>query len=315
MFHLASRAALPAVVGLAAALALTGCGATGGQGADGDRLSVTASFYPLQFVTERVGGERVEVSNLTKPGADPHDVELTPRDVARLGEADLVVYLHGFQPAVDDAIDAEAADTGLDVEPSARLGLGTPSEAGGDEHATEDHEHGAVDPHFWLDPTRLADVADTVAGRLAELDAAHATDYLANAESLRGDLEALDAELAAGLESCASRELVTSHTAFAYLADRYGLHEVGISGLSPEVEPSPQNLAAVSRFVNEHQVRTIYYETLVDPGVAQTVADETGAATAVLDPLEGLTDSSAGSDYFEVMRANLATLQQGQSCS
>ena len=288
-----ARLAVPAVL-TAAGLLLAGCSDPDEGGASGD-LAVVTSFYPLQFVTERVAGPAVTVRNLTKAGAEPHDLELGPRDVADLGDADLVVYLAGFQPAVDTAVEQEASDTGYDVAPAARL----------------DRE---ADPHFWLDPTRLADVADAVADRLAALDAADATDFRRNATTLRAELAELDAEMSAGLADCASTDLVTSHTAFGYLAERYRLTQRGITGLTPEDEPSSADLAAVADFVTANEVRTIYAETLVSPAVAETLARETGTRTAVLDPLEGLDESSAGRDYLAVMRANLATLRDGQVC-
>ena len=300
-------------------LGLAGCADGAGAANSTERIHVVASFYPFEYVSERVGGQTVEVTNLTKPGVEAHDLELAPRDVGSLSDADLVVYLRGFQPAVDGAVGSQADGSAFDVTTSARLE--THASADGDAHAHEDGDgpdapsEAALDPHFWLDPTRLADVGDALAARLEKLDPSHGKEYRANAERLRGDLEDLDQEFAAGLAACTSRELVTSHTAFGYLAERYDLHQVGISGLSPETEPTAQNLAAVTRFVREHKVGTIYYETLVDPAVANTVADETGARSAVLDPLEGLTNQSAGSDYLEVMRANLATLRAGQGCS
>jgi zinc transport system substrate-binding protein len=275
----------------------------------GGDLAVVASFYPLEFVVGRVGGERVAVTNLTPAGAEPHDLELTPGDVAGLANADLVVYLAGLSPAVDEAVEAEAGDRAFEVGEFADLALTyTPIEEG------EAADETATDPHFWLDPLRLADVADAIAGRLGQADPDGVESFSTNAASLRGELESLDGEFRAGLESCESRDVVTSHNAFGYLADRYGLVQVGITGLTPEEEPTPADLAAVTEFVREHDVRTIYYETLVSPAIAETVAAETGAATAVLDPIEGLSDESAGSDYFTVMRANLASLQAGQPC-
>lgn len=339
-------------IGAALTVALAGCSAGSGQAAGGTAdaglaagtapatgsasatgsapaagsLSVIASFYPLQYAVERVGGDAVTVTNLTKPGGEAHDLELSPKDVAALTDADLVVYLGGFQPAVDDAVAAQAPDTSFDVAPKARLDL----EAGDDGHDHgADHDHadeahaddkdhagheGTTDPHFWLDPTRLADVADAVAQRLAAVAPQDAATFTANAAALRTDLETLDAELAAGLESCTSRDLVTSHQAFGYLAQRYDLEQVGITGLSPEAEPDAATVARVADFVRANDVRTIYYETLVSPDVARTVAAETGAGTAVLDPLEGLSDASAAQDYLGVMRANLAALRAGQPC-
>ncbi|SFL00766.1 metal ABC transporter substrate-binding protein [Geodermatophilus ruber] len=295
-----------------AALLLAGCGASAGENGSGDGRTVVAGFYPLQWVAERVGGDRVDVSSLTPPGAEAHDLELTPRDLAAVGEADLLVYLDGFQPALDEAADSEAGDSAWDAGQAADLSRATEGHAHEGEEGHEGEE--PVDPHFWLDPLRLAAVGDALAERLAELDPDGAAAYEENAVALRADLEGLDAELQTGLADCAVGTLVTSHDSFGYLADRYGLEVVGISGLSPSQEPSPAQLAEISELVRERGVTTVYTETLVDPAVADTVADEAGVRTAVLDPLEGLTDESGGDDYLAVMRANLATLQEGQSC-
>ena len=242
---------------------------------------------------------------------EPHDLELTPQDVAAVGEADLVVYLSGFQPAVDAAVEQQAAETSFDAAGSAQLSLTyTPIEEGEEETS----EAGAVDPHFWLDPMRLADVGDALAQRLGETDPGNAATFTTNAQAVRAQLAALDAELTDGLASCANRRLVTSHNAFGYLAEAYDLTQVGITGLTPEAEPSPADLSAVTDFVRAGGVSTIYYETLLSPDIAQTVANETGARTSVLDPLEGLTEQSRGEDYLDVMRANLASLKTGQPC-
>lgn len=314
MFRPRARTAALLVAG-AVGLAACGTGSPTSASSAGDAVAVVASFYPLQFAAERVGGDQVAVTNLTKAGAEPHDLELTPRDVARVAKADLVLYLSGFQPAVDDAVDGQARDAALDVADAARL---VPPTADDDhDHADEgaDEDDGdALDPHFWLDPTRLADVADAIAERLGRERPDRASEFTANAAALRTDLQALDAELQQGLSTCTSTDLVTSHAAFGYLAERYGLEQVGIAGLSPDTEPQPADLARVAGFVAEHGVRTIYYETLVSPTIAETVAQETGAATAVLDPLEGLSEKSAGSNYLDVMRANLSTLRAGQPC-
>jgi zinc transport system substrate-binding protein len=318
------RSALALPVAAALALGACGQGDGAGDGADGaadGAVQVTAAFYPLQYVAEQVGGDRVAVTNLTRPGAEPHDLELDPRDVAGLADADLVVYLSGLQPAVDDAVDAEV-EGAFDVAQAADLSLAYSAQ--GDTHSEEEHASGdaqsdhaeeTTDPHFWLDPLRVAAVGDAVAERLSEADPDGAATYAANAEALREELTALDEELTAGLASCQVTDLVTAHNAFGYLADRYGFTQVGISGLSPEDEVDPRALAEVADLVREHGVTTVYSEVLVDPAVAETVAEEAGATTAVLDPVEGITDTSAGDDYPTVMRANLETLRTGQSCS
>ncbi|MGY2128387.1 metal ABC transporter substrate-binding protein [Blastococcus sp. SYSU DS0617] len=329
---LARRSASAATA--ASLLLLAGCGSddgSGNAGAGSDGLTVLAGFYPLEWAAERVGGERVSVTSLTAPGAEPHDLELTPRDVAGVSDADLLVYLGGFQAAVDEVAEQQAGDHSWDATEAANLSLTSDGHdhehAEGEEHA-EDEEHAegdehaehaegeeSADPHFWLDPTRLANVGDALAGQLTELDPEGAETYEQNAAALREELESLDQEMAEGLSGCTVDTLVTSHDAFGYLAERYGLEVVGITGLSPNNEPSASQLAEISDLVSERGVTTVYTETLVDPSIAEAVASESGVRTAVLDPLEGLTDESAGDDYLAVMRANLATLQEGQSCS
>jgi zinc transport system substrate-binding protein len=311
------------------ALVLAACGfdagstasAEAGGGGSTDRLEIVTSFYPLQYVVERIGGEAVKVTSLTKPGAEPHELELTPRDVAAVSDAPLLVYLAGLQSAVDTAVSDTATGTVVDVAPAARLDLEADVQAedeehaGGKEHAEgEEHAPGGRDLHFWLDPTRLSDVSQAVSERMSEASPEHAEDFASATKALVTDLERLDADFAAGLARCANRTLVTSHEAFGYLAQRYDLEQVGIAGLSPESEPDAGTLGEVADFVRAKDVRTIYYETLVSPAVAETVAAETGATTAVLDPVEGLTDASAGDDYLEVMRSNLASLRKGQPC-
>jgi zinc transport system substrate-binding protein len=293
------------------ALVLTsGCGGaaagstSGSSAAANGKLKVTASFYPLQYVTARITGDRAVVHSLTKPGAEPHDLELTPRDVARVSDADLVVYLGGFQAAVDDAVKTEAKDHADDVAGPAHL----------DRTVSEEGQTG-TDPHFWLDPERLSAVATQIEQRLARIDPAGAATYQANLAALTSDLTALDGELRRGLATCANKDLVTSHQAFGYLAERYGMTQVGITGLSPEQEPDSATLARVTDFVRKNKVHTIYFETLVSPAIANTVAGETGAATAVLDPIEGITAKSQGRDYLAIMRSNLKNLQEGQPCS
>ncbi|WP_106819970.1 metal ABC transporter substrate-binding protein [Janibacter massiliensis] len=290
---------------------LTACGSDDGTtSADGTpKVSVMASFYPLQHAVEQVGGDHVAVTNLTKPGAEPHDLELSPRDTVAVAKADLVVYQSGFQPAVDDAA-KQARDTAFDVTPAAHLDLAATE----DGHDHEHGEEGGKDPHFWLDPMKYADVVDAVATRLAEVDPEHADDYRANATRYRKELTTLDREFEDGLRTCRSKELVTGHAAFGYLADAYGLEQESIT-LDPEAEPSAKDMAEVVEHVKEHGVKTVYAETLVPRKTAETIAAETGATVAVLDPLEGLTDESAGDDYVSVMRSNLKTLVKGQSCS
>ena len=304
--HLAVLAALP--------LVLTGCASASGTAGSADgAVQVMASFYPLQFVAEQVGGDRVSVQSMTPPGAEPHDVELSPAQVSRIDRADLVVYLSGFQAAVDDAI-AQTSPAHV-VDAASDTTLMPPEEHHDDETEAEheDHEHGDLDPHFWLDPSRMPSVVQDVADTLTELDPDGAETFAANAAALTQRFEDLDAAYSTGLAQCDSRTFVTTHEAFGYLADRYDLEQVGISGVDPEAEPSPARLAAVEKIVRDEGVTTIFFETLVSPKVAETLAADLGVDTAVLDPIEGLADPDA--DYFSIAEANLAALRVALSCS
>ena len=276
-----------------AATAVAGCGASGGSGEPSGR-SVVAAFYPLAYAAERVGGPDVQVKNLTPPGAEPHDFELAPRTVAEVGQADVVLYLgHGFQPAVSAAV-KEAHGTvvdlleGLPLDQSSEEGL-------------------SADPHVWLDPILFSRMVARV-GRVL--------DKPTRADKLVDDLRKLDRAYRTGLEHCARREIITSHEAFAYLAKRYGLTQVSITGLEPESEPTAANLAAVVKVLRRTRATTVFFETLVSPRLADTVAREVGARTEVLNPIEGLTSSqqARGSDYFSLMRQNLSALRRALGC-
>lgn len=301
-------------------LALAACGSDD-AGASSDGLTVVTSFYPLAFVTERVAGDHAQVDNLTQPGAEPHDLELAARQVGEVADADLVLFLHGFQPSVDAAVEQNAAETALDAGELVELiaeGAEDEEHADeptGDSHEGHDHDDLAGDPHIWLDPANMVAITEAVAGRLAELDPDHADDFQANADALIADLEAVDAEYEGGLAQCERRVFITSHAAFGYLADRYDLDQVGISGIDPDAEPSPERLAEVHDVVAHEGVTTIFYERLVSPKVAETLAADLGVEAAVLDPIEGLTDDTADQDYLTLMRDNLAALAQANGCS
>lgn len=300
------RATAVAVIGLLG-LALTGCSSGSDSSAPSDSpITVMAAFYPLQYAAEQVGGADVAVTGLTPPGAEPHDVELTPQQIAEVSEADLILYIKGFQPAVDEAVAQVAPDKAVDVSQGITM-LPGHSEAG----ATG--ADSGTDPHIWLDPLNMVTIADTITARLGEIRQDGSATFAANAATLDQKLTDLDEQWTAQTQKCTSRDLVVSHEAFGYLAERYDFTQVGISGLSPEAEPSPAKVAEVTDFVRKNNVKTIYFETLVDPKVAETVAAETGATTAVLDPLEGLPEGSDGT-YLTVMEQNLATVVAGQPC-
>jgi zinc transport system substrate-binding protein len=332
------RRTLTTVLAGLAAVAVTGVAAcTADSAAAPGKVDVVAAFYPLQFVTEQVGGAHVAVTNLAKPGAEPHDLELSARQVGRVSDADVIVYLKGFQPAVDDAVEQVGGDRAFDVSTAVPLLAASESEhvhageapdqhAGEapDQHASEEpdqhageepeqHDESGTDPHIWLDPVRLSAIGQQVADRLGAADPEHKADYAANAAGLRTRLAGLDQEYAQGLRNCQRRELVTSHAAFGYLADRYHLEQVGLTGVTPDTEPAPQRLAAVAQEARQHGATTIFFETLVSPKVADTIAREVGAKTAVLDPIEGLQPGATG-DYFSIMRANLSTIRTALDC-
>lgn len=289
------------------------------------RLRVVTAVYPLAYAAERIGGDTVEVVNLTPPGAEPHDVELTPQDVVAISEADLVIYESGLQPALDEAITGQQVANAFDVAESADLQPAQvqvigPDEQAGDDHGGSGDDHGGaggstLDPHFWLDPLRYEKVSAAMAAELGRISQTDRMTFDDNVDEFSRQLTTLDGDFAAGLQQCEKKDIVTSHAAFGYLAQRYGLRQVAVSGLTGGGEADPARMAQITDYVRKHSVRTIYIEPLVDPALGRTVAQETGVSTAVLDPIESLTDSSPGRDYLEIMRANLATLQKGQNCS
>jgi zinc transport system substrate-binding protein len=284
------------------------CGNATDTATAGGRTEVVGAFYPVAWLAQRVGGNAVEVNTLTTPGAEPHDLELTPRQVVDVGQATYVVYVKGVQPAVDEAVDQHAKDHALDAAGVVKTLPATAAEPGGEGHTT------SYDPHIWLDPSRLATVATALGDRLAAADPAHATGYRAGAKTVATELTALDQEFRDGLRTCTRKTIVTSHAAFGYLADRYGLTQVPIAGIEPQSEPSPKRLAELTAQVRATGTTTIFTETLVSPKVSQTLAREAGVRTATLDPVEGVAKGSKD-DYLSIMRRNLATLRTALECT
>jgi zinc transport system substrate-binding protein len=274
------------------ALLVAGCGAAAGSNG---KTSVVAAFYPLAFAAEQIGGSRVDVTNLTPPGAEPHDVELTPQEVGYLQTADVVLYLsHDFQPAVEQAV--HGAD-GTRIDALEGIGL---REGAGD-------EAGKTDPHVWLDPVLYARVVRKIGVALGRAR---------RAAALARRVQALDRAYRTGLADCSRRDFVTSHAAFGYLAARYHLRQVPITGIDPESEPSPRHLQDLIELVRSEHVATVFFERLVSPRLTETVARDAGARTAVLDPIEGLTRSEQddGATYFTLMRQNLRELRTALGC-
>lgn len=296
---------------LAGGVLLSSCAAFSASDTEG--VQAAAAFYPLEYATARVGGDRVTVDNLTQPGQEPHDLELSIRQTAVVAAADLVVLEKGFQPAVDEAAEVNAEGRVVDVTSAADL---MPFEEHDHEegHSEDDgHDHGSTDPHFWLDPLRLADVADEIAEALTEVDPDGAATYAANAATLRSDLEDLDADYSEGLASCERDTVVVSHDAFGYLG-AYGLHIEGITGLSPGAEPTPAVVQRLQQLITDEGITTVFSETLASPAASESLARDLGITTAVLDPLEGLVSEDDDDDYLTIMRSNLAALRQANAC-
>jgi zinc transport system substrate-binding protein len=261
----------------------------------------------LAEAAQQVGGSAVSLDNLTAPGVEPHDLELTPHQIEAIDTADVVLYLGGgFQPAVEDAL-GDATGALIDASASFR---NLPVAAG------ESDASLTADPHVWLDPTLYQQVVEEVRDALSQADPAHAQTFTSNARAYGRQLGQLDDEYRSGLAQCQRTLIVTSHAAFGYLSARYGLTQEPISGLSPDAEPTPQRLAELTDLVEREGVTTIFTEELLSPKVAETLANEAGVTTAVLNPLESLTpdEAAAGADYVSVMRDNLATLRSALGC-
>ena len=301
-------------LGLVTLSACSGTSDAAGKNSDG-KLDVVASFYPMQYLAEQIGGDHVAVTTLTKPGVEPHDLDLKPRQIGELGEAGYILYLKGVQPAVDDAIKQAGVEHTVDAATLTELeahGTAVGHEHGEDHGAEEGHDQGeaGTDPHIWLDPVKYAEVAKGVGASLEKADPANAADYRKNTDALVKKLGELDTAFASGLRNTATKTFITTHSAFGYLAERYGLDQEGITGIDPESEPSPARVKELQDIAKKDKVSTVFFETLASDKTAKTLAGDTGLRTDVLDPLEGITDTSRGDDYIEVMQSNLAALKK-----
>ena len=357
-------------LGAATAFVLAGCSTAGDSnsagGAEGDALTVKASFYPLEFLVDEIGGDKVSVESLTPPGTDAHSLELSPKVVNELSVSDAVVYLHGFQSAVDAAVAEAGPSHVLDVTDAAKLaetGASHDHDHGEEEHADHDHadedahEHDHADedahehddhdeedhdehahdnhdhadghddheeeghdhhhdldgdPHFWLDAERMAGVATQIGDFLGEVDAENADFYKENAAAVSKEMQDLAEEMKTGLAICTQDTFIVSHEAFGYLAQQTGLTQVGVSGLDPEVTPSPERLKQISDLVKETDSKVIYTEANISPKVMEVLADDLGIETMILDP--GATQNDPEMTYVDIMKQNLENLQKGLNC-
>ena len=351
--HLRRIVALGATLFLTAGM--TACSALKSDGsstssahtiAPGKTLTVSTSFYPIQYLAEAIGGDLVKVSTVTPSNVEPHDFELSGKETAELGKADLIAYVPGFQPSLDKAVkEIGSGPTVVDLSKPADLvrhegveegdehgheasddasaaatdaATAESSEAGHDEHGHAEHshaegeEHGSdLDPHFWLDPQRMIAVAESLEASFSKIDPANANDYKAGLDKLKTALTNLDTQYSTGLSTCQRTTFVTSHAAFGYMADRYKLTQASISGIDPETEPSPAEMANIKSVVQSTGVKTIFTEELVSDAPAKAIAAETGAETSVLSPLESKPERG---DYTDAMTSNLERLKGALVC-
>ncbi|AVV42707.1 metal ABC transporter substrate-binding protein [Streptomyces sp. ID05-04B] len=290
---------------------LSACSSDSAAAADTDKFDVVASFYPMAFLAEQIGGDHVHVTSLTQPGQEPHDLEISAKQTAALQESEAVLYLKNLQPSVDDAVAQSEVKTKIDAASLTTLEKHG-NEVGGHAAEHDDHENeelSGLDPHIWLDPVRYSQVAEGVGKAFEKADPAHAADYRTNTATLVKRLGDLNTEFREGLANTRTKVFVTTHAAFGYLAERYGLTEEAINGLDPESEPSAARVKELEKMAKADGVTTVFYETLVSDKTAKTIAGDAGLKTDVLDPIEGITDKSRGEDYFSVQQANLKALQ------
>jgi zinc transport system substrate-binding protein len=291
---------------------LSACSSESAAAGNTDKFDVVASFYPMAFLAEQIGGDHVKVTSLTQPGQEPHDLEISAKQTAQLQKSDAVLYLKNLQPSVDDAVAQSEVKTKIDAAKLTSLEEHG-NEVGGhaaehdDEHGHE--EEGGLDPHVWLDPVKYAEVAKGVGAAFEKADPDHAADYKKNTADLVAKLDALNTKFKDGLANSKTKVFITTHAAFGYLAERYGLTEEAISGLDPESEPSGARVKELEKMAKADGVTTVFYETLVSDKTAKTIAKDAGLKTDVLDPIEGITSKSRGKDYFAVQEANLKALQ------
>ncbi|MFC9126818.1 metal ABC transporter substrate-binding protein [Streptomyces sp. NPDC057099] len=307
------RRLIPAAAAASLGLgALTACSSDSAATGNTEKFDVVASFYPMAFLAEQIGGDHANVTSLTEPGQEPHDLEISTQQRAQLEEADAALFLKGLQPAVDEAVTQTGIETKIDAASLTHLedhGGAGHSHEGEEAHSGESEEEHGRDPHVWLDPVKYAEIAQGVGKAFEKADPDHAADYKKNTEALVKKLNGLNSDFENGLKDSKSKVFFTNHAAFGYLAERYGLTQEAISGVDPESEPSAARVKELQQEAKADGVTTVFYETLVSDRTAKTLARDADLKTDVLDPLEGITDKSRGDDYFQVMEANLKALQ------
>jgi len=300
--------AMVLLAGCSTAAPSTTASTSGSATAETSQLKLTVSAYPLEYLAQRIAGDDASITNLTSPGAEPHDLELTAKQIADFGDSDAVIYISGFQAAVDDALQSSPPKLAIDAANGLTL-LDAAEEEG------ETHTAGAHDPHVWLSPANMITMAQTINTALDKAHPELATTLTANTNKLIADLKSLSDAYTTGLATCQRKDFVTSHAAFAYLARDYNLTQIPIAGIDATEEPTAARIAEVQKLAKQSGVTTIFFETLVSPAVAKSIAGDLGLKSAVLDPIEGITSTSAGTNYLEVMQSNLKALQEANGCS
>lgn len=273
-----------------------------------NKISVTTSFYPLYFLASQIGGDLINVENLTPVGIEPHDYELTAQDMVKIKKSKLL-FLNGGGLEVWSE----------DIKNSIKIGGPTIIVLGDDLISQKIGETSEAknDPHIWLSPILVIKMAEKITNNLIEIDMKNKDYYNSNLNILKTKLINLDANYKKSLSQCKKKDVVTSHNAFGYLTQAYNLNQIPIAGLSPEEEPSSQQLAQVAKFARENEIKYIFFESLLSPKLSQTIAREIGAETLVLNPIEGLTEQeiNQGKNYLTEMEVNLENLKIALECN
>ncbi|QGP93905.1 High-affinity zinc uptake system binding-protein ZnuA [Neomoorella glycerini] len=257
-------------------------------------LKIYTTFYPLYDFTQKIVGDRAVVENLQPVGVEPHGYEPSPQQIASIYTGKLFIFLGEPMDPWAKKIEGQLNAKGV-MTLEAGKGL------------IENN-----DPHIWLDPVLAGEISRRIYEAVVKVDGDNKGYYEKNLQELEQKFTMLDKQYREALAGVTRKDFVTSHAAFGYLAKRYGLEQIPISGLSPQQEPSAQQMAELITLCRSKGVKYIFFETLASPKLAETLARETGAGTLVLNPIGGLTpeEIKAGEDYFSIMAKNLASLKQ-----
>ncbi|WP_442951769.1 metal ABC transporter substrate-binding protein [Paenibacillus sp. GYB006] len=308
-------------------LIVSACGSNSGSSSQGkiseDHFNVVTSFYPIYEFTKAIGGDDVNVINLLPTGVEPHDWTPRSQDIVNTSKAGLFLYngagleawVPNFLKALDKDSDVKAVEVSaginlIDSEEEDHTHEGEAHDDHAHDHEDDGHNHGSIDPHTWVSPKSALVMAENIKNSLVEADPEHKAGYEERYSELKQQLEDLDAKFSEQLSNVSQKEIVVSHQAFGYLARDYGLTQHSIMGLSPDAEPTGQDIVKLAKLVKEEGIRYIFFEELVSDKLAKTLASEAGVETMVLNPVEGLTEEQLqnGDNYFTLMEKNLQNL-------